>query len=95
MKLSILVTAFALAAGAAAQMDREDAMLNFARSLIADYEDFLEERINGCQARSPQGTPGTQCDPYNCDQYCTMGDKGRCKWTSRPSYCKKCTCSKA
>ncbi|KAH6910606.1 hypothetical protein BKA70DRAFT_1424263 [Coprinopsis sp. MPI-PUGE-AT-0042] len=72
MKFTIIVAALALATGAAAQVDRQDAMRNLARSLIAEYEDFLEERAGGCQARSPQGTSGMECDPYSCDKYCVM-----------------------
>ncbi|KAH6916372.1 hypothetical protein BKA70DRAFT_1395932 [Coprinopsis sp. MPI-PUGE-AT-0042] len=94
MKFTIVFAALALATGAAAQVDRQDAMRNLARSLIAEYEDFLEERAGGCQARSPQGTSGMECDPYNCDKYCVMGDK-KCKWSERPKNCKKCTCTKA
>jgi hypothetical protein len=101
MKFTAIFAALALAAGAAAQADRQDNMRNLARSLIAEYEDFLEERANRvdptfrCEARSPQGTSGMKCDPYSCNQYCVLKNV-KCGWSTSnlPSNCVKCKCQK-
>jgi hypothetical protein len=95
MKFSIIAVALALASGVAAQgIDRQDAMRNLARSLIAEYEDFLEERVGDCQARSQKDATGLTCDPIACNKYCVKGEK-KCGWSQRPANCKKCNCNKA
>jgi hypothetical protein len=75
MKFTIVLAALALAGGVAAQgIDREDAMRNLARSLIAEYEDILEERGN-CKLGTK---PGKDC-VSTCKNRCLPHHKtGKC-----------------
>ncbi|KAH6891788.1 hypothetical protein BKA70DRAFT_1233990 [Coprinopsis sp. MPI-PUGE-AT-0042] len=103
MKFTCVIAALALVSGVIAA-DRQDAMRNLARSLIAEYEDFLQERednyqemlerANGCVARNPKDYKGMQCNVLTCQSYCVPGDK-KCKWSAnRPDSCSKCRCQK-
>ncbi|KAH6900937.1 hypothetical protein BKA70DRAFT_1230689 [Coprinopsis sp. MPI-PUGE-AT-0042] len=95
MKFTIVAIALALTSGVAAQgYDRQEAMRNLARSLIAEYEDFLGERVGDCKARPTKDSTGLNCDPISCDKYCVKGEK-KCGWTEQPKGCKKCSCTKA
>ncbi|KAH6908309.1 hypothetical protein BKA70DRAFT_1426885 [Coprinopsis sp. MPI-PUGE-AT-0042] len=60
MKFAIIFGALALTSGIAAQgYGRQDEMRNLARSLIAEYEDFLAER-GGCTVK------GKTCSTSAC-----------------------------
>jgi hypothetical protein len=98
MKFTIVALALSLATGIAAQgVDRQEAMRNLARSLIAEYEDFLEERIGDCQARPSKSSTGLNCEPITCNKYCVQKEAtGRCGWAAgKPANCAKCSCTKA
>jgi hypothetical protein len=103
MKFTCIVAALALATGVVAS-ERQNNMRNLARSLIAEYEDFLQEReesslevearAGGCVARIPNGYHGMQCDVMTCQSYCVQG-ANRCQWSAgRPDKCSKCRCQK-
>ncbi|KAH6903427.1 hypothetical protein BKA70DRAFT_1227759 [Coprinopsis sp. MPI-PUGE-AT-0042] len=88
MKLTIVFAALALACGVTAQgFDREDSMREFARSLIEEYDDFLE-------ARATCPVSGGSCPKVTCQKYCLKGADARgvgsCFWTPRstPPACK-------
>ncbi|KAH6904425.1 hypothetical protein BKA70DRAFT_1432177 [Coprinopsis sp. MPI-PUGE-AT-0042] len=103
MKFTIVFAALALVSGVVAA-DRQDAMRNLARSLIAEYEDFLQEREDtyqdmversgGCVARNPKDYTGSKCNVLTCQGYCIKGNKN-CKWKDdKPDSCSKCKCQK-
>jgi hypothetical protein len=100
MKFTFVIAALALASGAAAQLaDRQNAMRNLARSLIAEYEDFLVEReeyeYDILQARSCKtgNKPGKTCTS-TCSNRCTSKN-GKCGFhQGNNNGCdKECTCS--
>ncbi|KAH6909547.1 hypothetical protein BKA70DRAFT_1276479 [Coprinopsis sp. MPI-PUGE-AT-0042] len=94
MRFTIIAATLALAGAVAAHpMNRDETADHVARSLIAEYEEFLESRANGCMARNPSRYQGMECDIFSCQKYCVPGEK-RCKWSERPKQCTKCKCQK-
>ncbi|KAH6901276.1 hypothetical protein BKA70DRAFT_1436321 [Coprinopsis sp. MPI-PUGE-AT-0042] len=100
MKFTIVFAALALASGVAAQaIDRQDAMRNLARSLIAEYEDFLAEREEyadelvqrGCKTGNK---PGKTCTS-SCSNRCTTNKAGKCGFhqINNNGCDKECTCT--
>ncbi|KAH6909657.1 hypothetical protein BKA70DRAFT_1276789 [Coprinopsis sp. MPI-PUGE-AT-0042] len=95
MKFTIVAVALACASQVAAQgYDRQDTMRNLARSLIEEYEDLLEERLNSCSAR--RKNDHAACAEFSCREYCELkGDKCQMRNVRIPSTCTGCKCVKS